>query len=80
MGILCVVNVVYEMGVSFFLLEIICFSSLVLFVYIIIFFIIVFWLSLNLFKFVDCIGNVLIFILLFFIFLLFVKSVFILFG
>lgn len=76
MGIPRVANVAYEMGVSSFLPETIRSSSLVLFVYTIIFFAIVFWLSLNPSKLVDRIGNILTPILLLSIFLLFVKSVF----
>ncbi|PFW92049.1 branched-chain amino acid transport system II carrier protein [Bacillus pseudomycoides] len=76
MGIPRVANVAYEMGVSSFLPETIRTSSLSLFIYTVIFFTIVFWLSLNPSKLVDRIGNVLTPILLFSIFLLFVKSVF----
>ena len=53
MGIPRVANVAYEMGVSSFLPETIRSSDLVLFVYTIIFFTIVFWLSLNPSKLVD---------------------------
>ena len=53
-----VLQMSYEMGVSSFLPETIS-SDLVLFVYTIIFFTIVFWLSLNPSKLVDRIGNVL---------------------
>ncbi|MED1622860.1 branched-chain amino acid transport system II carrier protein BrnQ3 [Bacillus pseudomycoides] len=76
MGIPRVANVAYEMGVSSFLPETIRTSSLSLFIYTVIFFTIVFWLSLNPSKLVDRIGNVLTPILLFSIFLLFVKNVF----
>ncbi|PDZ72318.1 branched-chain amino acid transport system II carrier protein BrnQ3 [Bacillus pseudomycoides] len=76
MGIPRVANVAYEMSVSSFLPETIRTSSLSLFIYTVIFFTIVFWLSLNPSKLVDRIGNVLTPILLFSIFLLFVKSVF----
>lgn len=76
MGIPRVANVAYEMGISSFLPETIRSSSLVLFLYTVIFFAIVFWLSLNPSKLVDRIGSVLTPILLLSIFLLFFKSVF----
>ncbi|PEB52691.1 branched-chain amino acid transport system II carrier protein [Bacillus pseudomycoides] len=76
MGIPRVANVAYEMGVSSFLPEAVRTSELTLFVYTIIFFAIVYCLSLNPSKLVDWIGNVLTPILLFSIFVLFVKSVF----
>ncbi|MGI2789440.1 branched-chain amino acid transport system II carrier protein BrnQ3 [Bacillus cytotoxicus] len=76
MGIPRVANVAYEMGISSFLPEDIRTSSLTLFVYTVVFFSLVYWLSLNPSKLVDRIGNILTPILLFSIFLLFVKSVF----
>ncbi|MBJ8113182.1 branched-chain amino acid transport system II carrier protein [Bacillus cereus group sp. N6] len=76
MGIPRVANVAYEMGVSSFLPETIRSSNLALFLYTVVFFAIVFWLSLNPSKLVDRIGNILTPILLLSIFLLFVKSVF----
>lgn len=76
MGIPRVANVAYEMGVSSFLPTAIRASSLALFVYTVVFFAIVYWLSLNPSKLVDRIGNVLTPILLLSILLLFIKSVF----
>lgn len=75
MGIPRVANVAYEMGASPFLPTSMSTSNVALLTYTIIFFAIVYWISLNPSKLVDLIGTVVTPILLISIFLLFVKSV-----
>lgn len=75
MGIPRVANVAYEMGASSFLPTSMGTSNVALYIYTIIFFTVVYWISLNPSKLVDRIGTIVTPILLGSIFLLFAKSV-----